>query len=133
MREKVDAMSDKYDLNYSFIATPAEGLSGRFIRMDRKEYGIIPGVTDKAYYTNSFFMYRYLIRSVLLRKCRLEGAYHKFTNGGHISYVEFASSPVHNLGAVEDVLRHMLECDCGYVGINFPIDYWGRMRLHWYH
>ena len=54
MREKVDAMSDKYDLNYSFIATPAEGLSGRFIRMDRKEYGIIPGVTDKAYYTNSF-------------------------------------------------------------------------------
>lgn len=122
MREKVDAMSDKYDLNYSFIATPAEGLSGRFIRMDRKEYGIIPGVTDKAYYTNSFHVpVSYPISA--FEKMRLEGAYHKFTNGGHISYVEFASSPVHNLGAVEDVLRHMLECDCGYVGINFPIDY----------
>lgn len=122
MREKVDAMSDKYDLNYSFIATPAEGLSGRFIRMDRKEYGIIPGVTDKAYYTNSFHVpVSYPISA--FEKMRLEGAYHKFTNGGHISYVEFASSPAHNLGAVEDVLRHMLECDCGYVGINFPIDY----------
>ena len=90
--------------------------------MDRNEYGIIPGVTDKAYYTNSFHVpVSYPISA--FEKMRLEGAYHKFTNGGHISYVEFASSPVHNLGAVEDVLRHMLECDCGYVGINFPIDY----------
>lgn len=122
MRAKVDAMSDKYNLNYSFIATPAEGLSGRFIRMDRKEYGLIDGVTDKAYYTNSFHVpVGYPISA--FEKMRVEGAYHKYTNGGHISYVEFASSPVNNLGAVEDVLRHMLECDCGYVGINFPIDY----------
>lgn len=122
MRKRVDEYCDKYDLNFSLIATPAEGLSGRFIRIDRKEYGIIPGVTDKAYYTNSFHVpVGYPISA--FDKMRVEGPYHKFTNGGHISYVEFESSPVHNLQAVEDVLRHMLACDCGYVGINFPIDY----------
>ncbi len=122
MRKRVDEYADEYDLNYSLIATPAEGLSGRFIRIDRKEYGIIPGVTDKAYYTNSFHVpVGYPISA--FDKMRIEGPYHKFTNGGHISYVEFESSPVHNLQAVEDVLRHMLACDCGYVGINFPIDY----------
>ncbi len=83
---------------------------------------LFPVLRIKAYYTNSFHVpVSYPISA--FEKMRLEGAYHKFTNGGHISYVEFASSPVHNLGAVEDVLRHMLECDCGYVGINFPIDY----------
>ena len=122
MRKRVDEYCNKYDLNFSLIATPAEGLSGRFIRIDRKEYGIIPGVTDKAYYTNSFHVpVGYPISA--FDKMRVEGPYHKFTNGGHISYVEFESSPVHNLQAVEDVLRHMLACDCGYVGINFPIDY----------
>lgn len=122
MRKRVDEMCDKYDLNYSFIATPAEGLSGRFVRIDRREYGIIPGVTDKAYYTNSFHVpVSYPISAY--DKMSLEGPYHKFTNGGHISYVEFVSSPVNNPESVEDILRHMLKCDCGYVGINFPIDY----------
>ncbi|HIU63536.1 MAG TPA: anaerobic ribonucleoside-triphosphate reductase [Candidatus Avacidaminococcus intestinavium] len=122
MRDKMDKMSDKYDLNYTLIATPAEGLSGRFVRMDRKEYGIIPGVTDKAYYTNSFHIpVGYEISAY--DKIGIEGKFHKYTNAGHISYVEFTSSPVNNTEAVEDVLKYMCACDCGYVGINFPIDY----------
>lgn len=122
MRNKMDKMSNKYNLNYTLIATPAEGLSGRFIRMDRKEYGIIPGVTDKDYYTNSFHVpVGYPISA--FEKMRIEGKYHSYTNAGHISYVEFKESPVNNLEAVEDVLRHMCDSDCGYVGINFPIDY----------
>ena len=122
MRQAVDEMGERHDLNFSLIATPAEGLSGRFIRLDRKEYGSIPGITDKGYYTNSFHVpVDYRISA--FEKMALEGPYHKFTNGGHISYVEFASSPANNTEAVEDVLRQMLACDCGYVGINFPVDY----------
>ncbi|MEG1914622.1 MAG: anaerobic ribonucleoside-triphosphate reductase [Acidaminococcaceae bacterium] len=122
MRNKMDKMSNKYNLNYTLIATPAEGLSGRFIRMDKKEFGIVPGVTDKEYYSNSFHVPVGFPISAF-EKMRLEGAYHKYTNAGHISYVEFSASPVNNLDAVEDLLRHMCACDCGYVGINFPIDY----------
>ncbi|MEG0798014.1 MAG: anaerobic ribonucleoside-triphosphate reductase [Acidaminococcaceae bacterium] len=122
MRNKMDKMSNKYNLNYTLIATPAEGLSGRFIRMDKKEFGIVPGVTNKEYYSNSFHVPVGFPISAF-EKMRLEGAYHKYTNAGHISYVEFSASPVNNLDAVEDLLRHMCACDCGYVGINFPIDY----------
>ena len=122
MRNKMEKFSDKYNLNFTLIATPAEGLSGRFIRMDKKEYGLIPGVTDKEYYTNSFHVPVGFPISAY-EKMRLEGAYHKYTNAGHISYVEFSASPVNNLEAVEDILRHMCACDCGYGGINFPIDY----------
>lgn len=122
MRDKMDKMADKYDLNYTLIATPAEGLSGRFVRMDRKEYGVIPGVTDKTYYTNSFHVpVNYGISAY--EKMKIEGKFHKYTNAGHISYVEFTASPIHNTEAVEDILKHMCACDCGYVGINFPIDY----------
>ncbi len=122
MRNKVDKAIDKYRLNYTLIATPAEGLSGRFIKLDRREYGIIPGVTDKEYYTNSFHVpVNYPISA--FDKMRIEGVYHKYTNAGHISYVEFASPPINNLDAVEDLLNHMLKCDCGYVGINFPVDF----------
>lgn len=122
MRNKMDKMCNKYNLNYTLIATPAEGLSGRFVRMDRKEYGIIPGVTDKDYYSNSFHVPVGFPISAF-EKMRIEGKYHKYTNAGHISYVEFSASPINNLDAVEDILRHMCACDCGYVGINFPIDY----------
>jgi len=122
MRTKIDALSDQYDLNYTLLATPAEGLSGRFIDLDKKEYGIIPGVTDKEYYTNSFHVPVGHEISIY-DKARLEGAYHKYANAGHISYAEFASSPKHNPEAVEQVLRCMKEADMGYCGINFPIDF----------
>ena len=122
MRDKVDKAIDKYGLNYSLLATPAEGLSGRFLRMDRKEYGIIPGVTDRDYYTNSFHVPVYYPINAF-EKVRIEGPYHKMTNAGHISYVEFSSPPVNNLAAVEAVLRHMKENDFGYAGINFPVDF----------
>ncbi len=122
MRNKVDKMAERYDLNYTLIATPAEGLSGRFVNIDRKEFGIIPGVTDKTYYTNSFHVpVSYKISA--FEKMKIEGKFHGYTNAGHISYVEFSSPPVNNLTAVETLLKHMLDCDCGYVGINFPIDY----------
>lgn len=122
MKNKVDKMADKYDLNYTLIATPAEGLSGRFLKLDQKEYGLIPGVNDKEYYTNSFHIpVSYSINAY--KKIQIEGSYHKYTNAGHISYVEFSSPPINNLLAVEDTLRHMAESDCGYVGINFPIDF----------
>ncbi|MBP2649695.1 MAG: nrdD [Firmicutes bacterium] len=122
MRNKVDKAAERYDLNYTLLATPAEGLSGRFLRLDRKEYGLIPGVTDKEYYTNSFHVpVSYPIS--FFDKLRIEGVYHKYANAGHISYVEFASPPINNLSAVEDMIRYMGKCDIGYAGINFPIDF----------
>lgn len=122
MRDKIDRACEKYDLNYTLLATPAEGLSGRFVKMDRKEYSVIPGVTDKEYYTNSFHVpVGYPIG--VFDKMRIEGVYHKYANAGHISYVEFSSPPVNNLSAIEDILRQMQKCDIGYAGINFPIDF----------
>ncbi|GAW92130.1 anaerobic ribonucleoside-triphosphate reductase [Calderihabitans maritimus] len=122
MRKKVDEAAEEYNLNYTLLATPAEGLSGRFVSMDREEYGEIPGVTDKEYYTNSFHVPVSFPIS-MFDKISIEGPYHKYTNAGHISYVELASPPLHNLEAVETILRHMKECDMGYAGINFPIDF----------
>ncbi|WP_216598012.1 anaerobic ribonucleoside-triphosphate reductase [Propionispora sp. 2/2-37] len=122
MRSKVDKAAERYQLNYSLLATPAEGLSGRFVKMDRREYGLIPGVTDKEYYTNSFHIPVSYSISVY-EKMKLEGIYHKYANAGHISYVEFTAPPLNNLHAVEDILRHMKECDIGYAGINFPVDF----------
>lgn len=122
MRRRVDEACEEYDLNFSLLATPAEGLSGRFVSIDRKEYGVIPGITDKPYYTNSFHVPVSFPISAY-EKIKIEGPYHKYCNGGHISYVEFSSPPIHNLEAVEDILRHMKECDVGYAGINFPVDF----------
>jgi len=122
MRRKVDELADKYNLNYSFLATPAEGLSGRFAGMDRKEFKIIPGVTDKEYYTNSFHV-PVGFGTSFHHKVTVEGGYHKFTNGGHISYVEMDAPPIHNLEAVETIIRHMKASDMGYAGINFPVDF----------
>ncbi len=122
MRGKTDRAIEKYKLNYTLIATPAEGLSGRFVRMDRKEYGIIPGVTDRESYSKSFHKpVSYPIGA--FEKMRREGIYHKYTNAGHISYVEFDAPPIHNLQAVEDILRCMAASDVGYAGINFPVDF----------
>lgn len=122
MRNKVDALSERYNLNYTLLATPAEGLSGRFVKLDRKEYGKIDGVTDKEYYTNSFHIpVGYSISAY--DKIKIEGVYHKYANAGHISYIEFGSPPAHNSEAIEQVLRCMKEADMGYVGINFPVDF----------
>ncbi|EIW18130.1 MULTISPECIES: anaerobic ribonucleoside-triphosphate reductase [Pelosinus] len=122
MRNKVDKATDKYMLNYTLLATPAEGLAGRFVKMDCREYGLIPGVTDKDYYTNSFHIpVNYSIS--VYDKIKIEAIYHKYTNAGHISYVEFTAPPVNNLKAVEDVIRYMQQCDIGYAGINFPVDF----------
>ena len=122
MRNKIDALAQRYNLNYTLLATPAEGLSGRFVKLDKEEYGVINGVTDKEYYTNSFHVpVNYPIS--IYDKIRIEGVYHKYANAGHISYVEFSSPPKHNQEAVEKVLRCMKEANMGYVGINFPVDF----------
>ena len=122
MRNKMDKAMEKYGLNYSLLATPAEGLSGRFAKMDRRIFGEIAGVTDKEYYTNSFHV-PVSFNISAQDKIKIEGVYHKYTNAGHISYVEFDAPPVNNLSAVEDLIRYMKECDFGYAGINFPIDF----------
>jgi ribonucleoside-triphosphate reductase len=125
MRRLIDLACEEYDLNYTLLATPAEGLSGRFVKLDKKEFGIIPGVTDRDYYTNSFHIPVHFPITIF-DKIRLEGPYHKFCNAGHISYVELASPPENNPEAVEAIVRHMAACDMGYAGINFPIDICGN-------
>jgi len=122
MRNKIDVLAERYNLNYTLLATPAEGLSGRFVKLDKEEYGIIKGVTDKEYYTNSFHVPVNHPISIY-DKVKIEGVYHKYANAGHISYVEFSSPPKHNQGAIEKVLRCMKEANMGYVGINFPVDF----------
>lgn len=122
MKQLVDKAAEQYNLNYTFLATPAEGLAGRFVGMDRERFGIVPGVTDKEYYTNSFHV-PVGFEIPLFQKIAKEGPYHKYTNAGHISYVEFPAPPVHNGEAVQAIVRQMRECDMGYAGINFPIDF----------
>ncbi len=121
MRKRMDQATDKYHLNFSLIATPAEGLSGRFVRMDRERYGVIPGVTDRAYYTNSFHIPVYFPISAF-DKIKLEAPYHALTNGGHISYVEMDGDPLQNLEAFEAVIRCMKESGVGYGSVNHPVD-----------
>ena len=122
LRDKIDEAAGEYNLNYTLLGTPAEGLSGRFIRLDRKEFGLIPGVTIKDYYTNSFHVPVDFPMSSFT-KIVLEGPYHKYCNAGHISYVEMSSPPLHNPDAVEAVIRHMRDSDMGYGGINYPVDF----------
>lgn len=121
MRERADAKGRETGLNYTLLATPAEGLSGRFISIDKKRYGEIPGVTDKDFYTNSFHIPVYYNISAF-RKIKLEAPYHALTNGGHISYVELDGDPLKNLDAFEKVVRYMKEQGIGYGAINHPID-----------
>ena len=121
MRKRMDEASEKYHLNFSLIATPAEGLSGRFVRIDREKYGTIPGVTDRDYYTNSFHVPVYFPISAFEKIAR-EAPYHELTNGGHISYIELDGDPTQNLEAFEAVVRAMKEAGIGYGAINHPID-----------
>lgn len=121
MRRLIDFFCDQYDMNFTLLATPAEGLSGRFVKIDKKIYGTIPGVTDRDYYTNSFHV-PVTTNMTAFEKLSIEGPYHNLTNAGHISYVELEAPPVHNLEAFEAVIRAMGQVGVGYGGINFPID-----------
>ena len=121
MRVRMDAESDKRGLNFSLLATPAEGLSGRFVRIDKEKYGVIPGVTDRDYYTNSFHVPVYFPISAH-DKIFIEAPYHALTNAGHISYIEMDGDPTENLEAFERVIRDMKEAGIGYGSVNHPVD-----------
>ena len=121
MRNKADEFAKDYNLNFTLIATPAEGLSGRFVNIDRAMYGKIKGVTDRSYYTNSFHVPVYYGTSIK-NKLETEAPYHKLTNGGHISYIELDGNTVMNVDAFESVIRMMKESGIGYGAINHPVD-----------
>ena len=121
MRKKLDEYSKEYNLNFSLIATPAEGLSGRFTNIDKAIYGKIKGVTDREYYTNSFHVPVYYNISAV-KKIQLEAPYHAFTNGGHITYVELDGDTAMNVDAFEQIIRVMHDNGIGYGAINHPVD-----------
>lgn len=121
MRKRMDDEAQKTKLNFSLIATPAEGLSGRFVKIDRKIYGSIPGVTDREYYTNSFHIPVYYPIGAY-KKIQLEAPYHNLTNGGHISYIEMDGDPTKNLTAFEAIIRCMHDNGIGYGSVNHPVD-----------
>ena len=121
MRKRMDEETKRTGLNFTVIATPAEGLSGRFVRLDKKRYGVIPGVTDREYYTNSFHIPVYYEISAF-DKIKREAPYHELTNGGHITYVELDGDPTQNLEAFEQVVRCMKESGVGYGSVNHPVD-----------
>ena len=117
MKKKVGEFSDRYQHNYSVLATPAEGLSGRFTRIDKKRYGIIPGVTDKDYYTNSNHVPVYYKCSIR-HKAEVEAPYHDLTGGGHIFYVEIDGDATHNPEAIAYVVDLMDKYNIGYCSVN---------------
>ncbi|MCC0785128.1 anaerobic ribonucleoside triphosphate reductase [Clostridioides sp. ES-S-0108-01] len=121
MRDKMDEATDKYKLNFSLMGTPAEGLSGRFTKIDKKVYGEIKGITDKEYYTNSFHVPVYYNISAY-DKIEVEAPYHELTNAGHITYVELDGDPSDNLEAFETVIKAMKDLGIGYGSINHPVD-----------
>ena len=121
MRARLDAECQKRKMNFTLIATPAEGLSGRFVRLDKRRYGEIPGVTDRDYYTNSFHIPVHFPIGIH-EKIKLESPYHALTNAGHITYVELDGAAAKNLQAFEKIVRTMKEEGIGYGSINHPID-----------
>ena len=121
MRKRMDEAAAKYGLNFTLLATPAEGLSGRFVKLDKKRFGVIPGVTDREYYTNSFHVPVYFPITAF-DKIRIEAPYHALTNAGHISYVEMDGDPSKNLAAFEKIVHYMGQCGIGYGSINHPVD-----------
>lgn len=121
LRNKADKACEKYQLNFSLIATPAEGTSGTFVQKDKKVYGIIEGITDKDYYTNSFHIpVGFKIKAI--DKIKKEAPFHSLTNGGHISYVELDGNASNNLEAFEAIVRAMKDNNIGYGSINHPVD-----------
>ncbi len=121
MRVRMDEECRRRNLNFSLLATPAEGLSGRFVKMDKARFGSMEGITDRDYYTNSFHVPVYFPISSY-DKIRLEAPYHALTNAGHISYIEMDGDPSENLEAFEQVVRCMKESGIGYGSVNHPID-----------
>lgn len=121
MRKRMDEASQKYKMNFSVIATPAEGTCGRFIKYDKKLFGVIEGVTDREYYTNSFHVPVYH-KINAIDKIKIEAPYHEMTNAGHITYVEVDGDPLNNLDAFEKIIRAMKESGIGYGSINHPVD-----------
>ena len=121
MRERCDSYSKRYKLNFTLLATPAEGIAGRFTRIDRKEYGEIKGVTDRDYYTNSFHVPVYHPISAF-DKIEVEAPYHALCNAGHITYIELDGDPSQNIEAFEAVIRKMKESGIGYGSVNHPVD-----------
>ena len=121
MRNKCDEYAKEYNLNFTCLATPAEGLSGRFVNIDKAIYGKIKGVTDRAYYTNSFHVPVYYNISIV-NKIKTEAPYHALTNAGHISYIELDGDTTKNLDAFEKIVRLMKENNMGYAAINHPVD-----------
>ena len=121
MRARMDKASQKYGLNFTLLATPAEGLAGRFVRLDKERFGIIEGVTDRDYYTNSFHIPVYFPINAY-DKIRLEAPYHALTNAGHITYIEMDGDPLENLDAFESVIRAMQKAGIGYGSVNHPVD-----------
>ena len=121
MRKRMDDESKARTLNFSLLATPAEGLSGRFVNIDKKKFGEIKGVTDRDYYTNSFHVPVYFPINAY-NKNDIEAPYHALTNAGHISYVELDGDPLNNLPAFEKIIRCMKEHGIGYGSINHPVD-----------
>lgn len=121
MNEVAEEYKAKYNLNYSVLATPAEGLSGRFTRMDRKMFGSIPGVTDLDYYVNSFHID---VREPIsiFDKIRLEAPFHAITKGGHITYVELDGEAKKNISVILKIVKAMKEAGIGYGSINHPVD-----------
>ena len=121
MRKKLDEATVKHGLNFTLLSTPAEGLCGRLLRMDREKFGEIENVTDHDFYTNSFHIPVYHVISAF-EKIEIEAPYHALTNAGHITYVEMDGNPSENLEAFEEIIRHMKECGVGYGSINHPLD-----------
>ena len=117
IKNQVDICSKKYDLNFSVLATPAEGLSGKFTKKDRKKYGVVPGVTDKDYYTNSNHVPVYY-HCRAKHKADVEGPYHELTRGGHIFYVELDGDATHNVQAIDDIVKLMDKYNIGYASVN---------------
>lgn len=121
MRDRLDRTASDMKLNFSLLATPAEGLSGRFVQMDRERFGVIEGVTDRDYYSNSFHVpVHYPITA--FRKIEIEAPYHALTNAGHITYVEMDGDLSKNLAAFERIVHAMRKAGIGYGAINHPVD-----------
>lgn len=121
MRDLTNIHTQRTGLNFSLFSTPAEGLSGRFVKIDRNRYGSIPGVTDRDYYTNSFHVPVYY-QTTAAEKIRIEGPFHELCNAGAISYVEMDGDLNKNLDAFERVVLYMRDCGVGYGSINHPVD-----------
>jgi ribonucleoside-triphosphate reductase len=121
MRDYLDKKSAEKGMNFTLLATPAEGLAGRFVRIDKKKFGEIPGVTDREYYTNGFHVPVYHPITAY-EKINIEAPYHSLTNAGHITYVELDGDVAKNIDAFEQVVRAMKEAGIGYGSVNHPVD-----------